>query len=132
MNAEKLWEEYQHYTRDITEHGRKLGFAGVAICWIFKLSDFTYPGPVLNAMALFVLYFIADLFQSFSGALTVRFFTEHKEAKMSKETEKLEGDIDKPRWVDYPAFFFFVLKVLLLLAAFAFLVVFLWKKALLQ
>src|SRR5580693_7962245 len=104
MTGKELWEEYQHYTRDITDHGRKLGLAGVAVCWIFRRVDFTFPIPIYAALLFFVSYFIADIFQSFIGALTVKFFTEHYEGKLWREKRSIEGEIPKPRWVDGPAF----------------------------
>lgn len=118
MTGEKLWEQYQHYTRDLTDHGRKLGFAGAAICWLFKTERFTFPVFIYLALLAFVAYFIADILQGFFGALTLRFFTEREEAKLWESTGSIEGEIHKPRWIDTPAFIFFVLKCVLLVAGF--------------
>lgn len=118
MKGEKLWEQYQHYTRDFTEHGRKLGLAGVAICWIFKRDDFTFPLMIYAALLLFVAYFIADILHSLSGAVMIKFFTEHQEAKMWDESKTIDGDIHKPKWVDRPALVFFMAKCLLLVCGF--------------
>jgi len=120
MTGKELWQQYQHYTRDITEHGRKLGFAGAAICWIFKRDDFTFPLMIYAALLFFIAYFIADILQSFFGALVLKFFTEHHEAKMWREKHTIEGEIHKPRWVDTPAFVFFIAKCLFLIAGFSF------------
>jgi hypothetical protein len=119
MTGKELWAEYQHYTRDITEHGRKLGFGGAAICWIFKSNDFTFPRPIYFALLCFVGYFIADILHGLSAALTIRFFTQYQEKKLWKKTHSIEGEIQKPRWVDWPAFAFFIGKVILLAAGFA-------------
>ena len=128
MTSHQLWESYQHYTRDITEHGRKLGFGGSAICWIFKRDDYTFPLMIYAALLLFIAYFIADILQSFTGALIVKYFTEHQEAKMWREKQNIDGDIYKPRWVDWPAFEFFVAKCLMLVGGFIFIALFLlWR-----
>ena len=120
MTGKELWQQYQHYTRDLTEHGRKLGFAGAAICWLFKDSNFTFPFVIYLALLAFVAYFICDVLQSLLGALFDRFFTEDAEAKLWRETKSIEGEIQKPRWVDVPAFTCFLLKSVFLVAGFAF------------
>jgi hypothetical protein len=125
MTGRELWGQYQHYTRDITEHGRKLGFAGAAICWIFKRTDFTFPLMIYMALVFFVAYFIADILQSFLAAMTLKFFTEYHEKRLWRDTHSIEGDIQKPHWVDWPALFFFITKCVLLITGFAFIVLYL-------
>jgi hypothetical protein len=119
MTGNQLWEHYQHYTRDITEHGRKLGFGGAAICWIFKRDNFTFPFMIYAALLFFIVYFIVDILQALFGALMLKFFTEHQEAKMWREQKTIEGEIHKPKWVDRPAFFFFIAKCFFLVGGFA-------------
>jgi hypothetical protein len=120
MTGRKLWAEYQHYTRDLTQHERKLGFAGAAICWFFKRDDLTFPLLIYIALIFFIAYFIADILHYVSAALVLRFFIQYHEKKLFRETGKIEGDIIKPRWVDYPAFIFFIIKGVFLVFAFAF------------
>ena len=120
MTVKELWEQYQHYTHDLTEHGRKLGFAGAAICWLFKTSEFTFPFMVYLALLSFVAYFICDILQALLGALVLRLFTEREEARLWSATQSIEGDIHKPRWVDLPAFICFLLKCLFLIGGFGF------------
>ena len=128
MTGKELWERYQQYTRDITEHGRILGFAGAGICWLFKRDDFTFPVMIYAALFFFVAYFISDILQALSGALMLKFFTEHQEAKMWREKRTIDGDIHKPRWLDWPAFFFFIAKCILLVVGFVFIGLYLAEK----
>jgi hypothetical protein len=130
MTSKELWEQYQYYTRDITEHGRKLGFAGAAICWIFKRDDFSFPVMIYAALLFFIAYFIADILQALSGALMLKFFTEHQETKMWMEKRTIDGDIHKPRWVDRPAFMFFITKCIMLVGGFVFIGLYLLAKLL--
>jgi hypothetical protein len=120
MTGRELWAEYQHYTRDLTEHGRKLGFAGAAVCWIFKSADFTFPAMIYLALLFFIGYFVCDILHGLSAALTLRFFTQHHEKKLWQDTGSIEGDIHKPRWVDWPAFAFFIIKGIMLVVGFGF------------
>ena len=128
MKTKELWEQYQHYTRDLTEHGRKLGFAGAAICWIFKRDDFTFPLMIYAALLFFVAFFIADVLQSLCAAFVVKFFTEYHEGKMWREQKSLDGDINKPRWVDWPAFALFIAKCFLVIFGFDFIGLYLAAK----
>jgi len=120
MTGRELWATYRDYTEDFTKHARKLGFAGAAICWLFKRDDFTFPPMIYVALFFFVAYFIADIPHSFCAALVLKFFIEYKERKLWQTTKSIEGEILKPRWVDWPAFAFFLIKCVLLMAAFAF------------
>ena len=120
MTGKTLWEQYQHYTRDFTEHSRTLGFAGAAICWIFRDEQFRFPALIYIALLLFVCFFLADIFQSLAGAVTLRFFTEAQERKLWDATGSIEGEIHKPRWVDFPAFMMFCAKAIFLAAGFVF------------
>jgi hypothetical protein len=130
MTGRELWTQYKDYTRDITEHGRKLGFAGAAICWIFKQDDFTFPITIYAALLFFIAYFVADILQGVSGALMIKFFTQHHEARLWQETHSIEGDIHKPRWIDLPAFAFFIAKCILLMTGFVFIGLYLAAKLL--
>jgi hypothetical protein len=118
MSGRELWAQYQLYTRDITEHGRKIGFAGCALCWVLRRDDLTFPLMIYAALLFFVGYFIADILQGVSGALMLKHFTEYHESKLFKETGSIEGDIKKPRWVDLPSHICFLIKCLLLMAGF--------------
>jgi len=118
MTGKELWDQYQFYTRDLTEHGRKLGFAGAGICWLFKTDKYTFPGLIYWSLLLFVTYFIFDILQGLSGVLILRIFTEREEAKLWAKTHSIEGNINKPRWVDIPAFYCFILKTVFLLGGF--------------
>ena len=120
MTGKELWTEYQRYTRDSTEHGRKLGFGGAAICWLFKTTEFTFPVMVYLAMLSFVAYFICDILHGVAGALMIKFFTERAEKELWEKTHSIEGDIAKPRWVDFPAQGLFVAKFVFLILGFVF------------
>jgi hypothetical protein len=73
---------------------------------------------------------VAGAVQAFAGTLMIKFFTEHHKAKLWKATNSIEGDIPKPRWIDWPAFAFFLLKSILLMFGFAFIGVYLLARLL--
>jgi hypothetical protein len=121
MKNSEAWDHYKTYTKDITEVSRKLGFAGAAICWVLKTPAGTFSSSVLGALGFFVAFFIADVLQSFVGALFLRHWLRQEEIRQWRETQSLDGEYHKPGWLDYPSFSLFLLKVAFLLAGFAFL-----------
>jgi hypothetical protein len=54
--------------------------------------------------------------------LLTRWFTQNKEFELLHKTNSIEGDIDRPRWLDWPAFSFFLAKSAFLLVGFLFIV----------
>ena len=118
MTTESLWDKYAEYTRDVTEHSRKLAFAAAAICWFFKTPQITFPPAILWCLALLVVYFICDVLHYLVGAFSLRYFLEREEKKHWNETGEELKAVLKPRWVDYPATFFFVVKTVVLLSSF--------------
>ena len=120
MKTEELWKQYQSYTRDLTEHSRKLGFAGVVICWIFRSSSFTFPPMIYWALVFFVAYFIFDVFHYLVGAVLTKRYVEKEEYRLFYETGSVDGDVPKPRWLDWPAYSFFLAKAVCMILAFLF------------
>lgn len=125
MKNAELWEQYKSYTRDATEFARKIGFAAAAICWFFK-TDSGFPVAITWALLFVVGFFVFDVLQSLSAALIYRKWLHKAEARRFAETGGIEGDYQKPRWLDYPAFTFFCLKLFLLFLAFVSISLELW------
>ena len=123
MKNSEAWEQYKSYTRDITEVSRKLGFAGAAICWVLKNPEGSFSPCVLWSLAFFVGFFVADVLQSFIGALLLRSWIRREEITRWNEAQSIEGEYLKPGWLDYPSFGLFLAKVVLLLVGFALLAV---------
>jgi hypothetical protein len=115
----QLWERYSEYTRDFTEHARKLGFAGPAVCWLFKTEDFTFPVAIYAALLSFVAYFTADILQCLFGAAFYRLFVRRSEYKCYTEHKTISFKIEGvPAWLDAPATFFFLIKAMALCVGF--------------
>lgn len=118
MTVKRLWEEYQFLTEKLTEHARKLGFAGVATCWFFKDGDFTFPTTIYFALLGFIVFFILDMLHYFCGALTIKNFTENEEQKLWDAGKSTNTEIEKPRSVDDRSFKYFIAKMVVLITAF--------------
>ena len=118
MKNEELWGQYQTYTSEFTKHSRQLAFAAIAICWLFKTSEFTFPPKILWALIFTVLFFISDIMQFFVSAHILRWWTRKKEIQQWEETSSINGDYGKPWLLDLPAFLFFNIKAVVLSISF--------------
>jgi len=125
MKNSEIWKRYQEYTRDLTENSRKLGYAAIAMCWLFKLENFSFPKHINFAVGFIVVFFISDIFQSLFGAILIRLWVRHHEKKIweatkNSDNQTIEGDYYKPAWLDYPSFSMWCLKILSLLIGYSF------------
>ena len=120
MKNQELWKQYEDYTKELTGNARKLAFAAAAICWFFKASDDKFPTLILFALSFVVLFFMADILQFFCGALMLRLWTRKQEKLKHKKTGTIEGDYDKPAWLDHPSFGLWCLKIIALFLSFLF------------
>ena len=115
MKNSEIWNSYSNFTLDLSNNARTLAFAGAAIAWLFKTQDNTFPSIVLWGLFFIIIFFILDILQYFLGAIILKFWAEGEESKQLEETGKIDGEYDKPRYIDYPSFFCWVAKVISLL-----------------
>jgi hypothetical protein len=118
MQLTDIWQQYDFYTKGVTESSRKLAFATAAICCFFKTPEVTFPLPVLVSLALVIIFFFMDLLQYFLAALLRRFWARSQERKMWVEQGSINHEIQQPPWLDTPAFMLFICKILFLFGSF--------------
>lgn len=121
MKNSELWEQYQKYTLDLTANSRKLAYVAGGLCWFFKDDNNTFPPKILMALFFLVLFFLFDLLHYFITAVIYRRWIRSKEKTMYEKTGTIEGEYDKPVWLDYPAFTCWFIKFFALLAVYSFL-----------
>ena len=110
MKLSEVWKTYDFYTEKLTEQGRKLAFAIAAICWFFKTPEVTFPQDILLSLVFVVSFLLFDVLQYLIGALLTGGWARSREKKMWKEKGTVEGEIDKPAWLDKPVKGLFLLK----------------------
>jgi hypothetical protein len=120
MKNEKLWAPYVDYTKALSEIARKLGFGAAAICWFFKSADNTFPSHIKISLVFVVLYFMLDMMQYLIAAVLLRIWIRREEKKKWAEKQTIEGDYEKPAWLDHPGYALWLAKVVLLLLGYAF------------
>ncbi len=121
MKLSECWERYTTYTKDVTDQSRKLGLVLGAACWFFRTPEASFPPWVLRSLLALVAFFFFDLVQLLLGALLLRWWTRREEKRMWEMKNAIDGDAEKPWWLDRPAFICFMMKEAALLASFAFL-----------
>jgi uncharacterized membrane protein len=125
MKLSKVWSTYEEYTRQLTQHARKLGFAGVAVCWLLRAGEFDFPLAVLVALFLIVLFFVLDVCQYGSGALIhYRLAVQREEeVEVSSSTELAEVRVEKEKGFDSLPRYIFIAKLVALSLAYGILLI---------
>jgi hypothetical protein len=116
MKLAEVWSQYLDYTNETTAQARHVAYALAGVCWFFKRPDATFPPFVVASLAALVCFFATDILQQFSAAIIRRFWLRHHEKRLWDTTGQLtaQEDVPVPVWIDYPAFTFFLLKLLFL------------------
>ena len=122
MTNKELWEQYVGYTKDTSTIARSLAFGAIAVCWVFKDPDGSFPYGIFNALEWTVFFFIFDLAQYLISAILYWIWIRRAEKTMHKKTGSIEGSYDKPAWLDRPARIFWLLKIAALALAYRWIV----------
>jgi hypothetical protein len=122
VKLQELWKQHEEYTRETSTIARQLAFGAAAISWLFKTigPGHIFPTLILYAICFTVAFFMVDLLQYFTASLLHRFWIRGKEKHRWRIEDTIEGDYEKPVWLDYPAFSFWLLKIVLLLIAYTY------------
>ena len=100
----EIWEQYSNFAIDLSNNARKLAFGGAAIAWIFKTEENTFSISVLCALFFIIVFFILDIIQYLIGAIRLKHWIETEERKKQKETGDIEGEYEKPIYIDVPSY----------------------------
>jgi hypothetical protein len=114
----EAWGAYDFYTGEISKNARTLGLAGIAICWFFRTPQLTFPRPILWALVLIILYFIADLLQYYTSAMRIRGWLRAEEARRQTARSLDETGYTFPIGVHTPGHVLFHVKLATLLLGF--------------
>lgn len=110
-------EDYYHFTGKLSDINRQIAFAGIALIWVFKKGkelDFQIDDELILPSILIVCALAFDIFQYIYQSITWSIFYTIKNRKYKTEDKKLKS----PEYLNYPAWFFFSVKVILVLVAY--------------
>ena len=127
MNLKEVWKDYDYYTKTLSTISRQLGFAGLAIIWIFKTEkagNYEVPAELVWPTILLVGGLAADFFHYLIASEIWRFYARHREKAGSSQTEEFLA----PPQLNWPAMLLFYIKLVFTIAAYALLLSFLIGK----
>lgn len=118
LTLDKAREAYQDLSGKASEISRQLGFAGIALIWVFKVDDagnqIVPPSLILPGILIFVSLAL-DLAQYTAGSLVWGTFSRIKETKG-------ENEFFAPGWINWPMLTFFWAKLAVMIGAYVFLI----------
>ncbi len=126
FTLERIWDIHVAYTKELSTTCRQLGFASIAICWLFKPAEsIILPTLVLWALIFSILFFVFDIFQYISGAIIHHNIARKCEKKLP--TIDLNHECEKDENANYFMYLFLKLKVATLLVSYFLLIVYYLK-----
>ena len=118
--------DYYQFSGKASDINRQLGFAGVAIIWIFKNDSTThmFPSDLLLPLLLLLASLAADFLQYVLASMIWRYFF-NKEWKKKPDANK---EVAAPEIYNRVINAFWMIKIALLMLAYCFLFLFLLGK----
>jgi hypothetical protein len=127
MKLKDARENYYEFSRKTSEIVRQLGFAGIALIWIFRAEgggQQIIPGELVPAAALIVTGLAFDLLHAVVGTLAWGIYHRYKETTGTKE----QAEFLAPAWINWGTIFFFWAKTIVMAIAYLYLLRFLIDK----
>lgn len=116
-NLSEFKEDYYLFTGKLSDINRQIAFAGIALIWVFKKGsdlDFQIDNKLILPAILIVCALAFDIFQYIYQSIVWSIFYTLKNRKYKSEDKKIKS----PEYLNYPAWFFFSIKVILVLIAY--------------
>jgi hypothetical protein len=112
VNLEKCLSAYEYYSGKASDIARTLSLSGIAVIWVLRETTSSAPflSPALYWPGIFFVGALAaDLLHYVYGAIVWGVFHRRQELRgLARDVE-----FKAPRWVNWPTFTFFSLKLLL-------------------
>lgn len=121
ITVEQGFKDRDYVSGRLSDICRQLGFAGLAIIWLFKTGrepEQVIPLTLVLPGFLLVLALSFDLLQYLSGSLVLEYFT-------SKAQKARKTSFDAPKWMNLPSRIFFYGKTALIAISYVYLLGFL-------
>lgn len=127
MKLKDIRDSYYTHTASASSVSRQVSFAGIALIWIFKTqygNSIILPNDLLLPALLLTMSLTSDLLQYISSSAIWGIFNRINEIKHGAD---FEGDIKTSKFLNWPAIFFFWLKLLLSISGYLFIFLYLYK-----
>lgn len=127
MKLEHCRSAYDYFSRTASSVARQLGFAGIAVIWIFKSDhggEYRVPDELIWPGLCLLGGLAADFLHYVVGSLIWGGYNRYKEIIGTLEDQ----DFLAPRWMNWPGNLLFCTKLFLICAAYSLLILFLVDK----
>jgi hypothetical protein len=131
MNLSFVWGRYDYYSKKASENVRQLGFAALALIWLFKVEvngRWQLPRELLTPGAWIVGALVLDFIHYVLGTFLWAAFYWIKERTNTKES----ANFDAPRWLNWPTLVLFWAKIIATCIAYCLIIRFLYSRAILS
>jgi hypothetical protein len=128
MQLSDYLETSEWYSGKLSDVARQLAFAGIAVVWVFKISNgtlLTVPKDLIPPLVLFVAGLGFDLLQYMAGAIVWGLFVWVKEKKHPDASQ--DPELERPSCLKLPISTFFVLKLIAVVCAYYLLIKYFWS-----
>lgn len=115
---DELWKIRDDFAKESTATSRKLGFAGAAICWLFKSNEYIFSVWIYCSLFFLSLFFLFDILQFFITALIYTYYIRIVENASSGIA--IEGVPGVPTSINSPSLVCFILKIFFLFMSYTF------------
>lgn len=120
-------EDFYEFSGKASDLNRQLAFAGIALIWLFKKDiggTLSIPPPLILPSILLVLSLIFDMLHYCVAALIWRCYYRNKE----KADFADDDDLGRHSvWLELPIMLLFAAKIVCIVAAYVFILIFLAK-----
>ncbi|HVT18826.1 MAG TPA: hypothetical protein VHQ90_21905 [Thermoanaerobaculia bacterium] len=128
MKLADIRENSEYFSKKTSKVVRQLGFAGIAVIWVFKVTadgrTIILP-PLIPASFFLVLGLALDLLHCVVGTAVWARYNRHKEQELKAQKDPEEIDFEAPRQINWPANVFFWSKITAIFIAYVLLIRFL-------
>jgi hypothetical protein len=128
MELSKFAATADYFTGKASEVSRQLAFSGIAVVWIFKHGEnvaSTVPSPLIGPLLLFAASLALDLLHFVYGGIAWSVFRRYHE--LHKPQGEKDPDVHASRFINWPTWLFFILKIACTLVGYMIVVNFLYS-----
>lgn len=114
------------YTSKASEITRQLGLAGIAVVWVFKIgqgAEYSVPGELIPPALMLITGLTLDLLHYVAGAALWQWYTKAAQSAGKKE-------FAAPSWINIVTWTLFIAKIVAIVTAYIYLIVYLTEKIL--
>lgn len=117
MKLEEIRKDYERYSTNVSSLNRQLIFAGLAIIWLFRISEngtTSIPLELVDSLYFFVFSLCSDILQYVTQSLIWAGYYWRKKYKYRNEENVEDCVVKEPEWPNLLPWLLWALKIVFL------------------